>query len=64
MATTPTINFPVEVELKFKFLVSTPEDYDFLTTNVFEQSIASDAATFFEDEMDLNCIEVNGVKTR
>ena len=55
--------YPVELEVKFKFLVSNPEDYTYLLATDMDCTIAADAAEIFEKHLDLNCIEVNGVKT-
>lgn len=55
--------YPVEVEIKFKFLVSNPEDYEYLLSPIKEESIASDATELFEAfDPPLICTEVNGIK--
>jgi len=66
MSSTPTIivpptSFPTVVKIEFSFEVNRFEDYEYLVTPVQENSIASDAAELFE-QIDLKCVEVNGIK--
>ena len=63
MSTTPPITFPTEVEVKFKLVAQTKEDYEYLTSPIKEESIACDAQDIF-DNVDLIVIEVNGIKVK
>jgi hypothetical protein len=55
------ITFPVEVEVKFKCIAEDIEDFEYLTSTIKETSIAADAHIMF-GEVNIKCIECNGVK--